>query len=492
MNFWINLKNLNIDVNILSDIGIALITTLIPLSIFIFGQKREFNDLDINVISDYIIQVRFFLLYLGLIFLPLLFWNISPPEIRFLGLTLWSIGVYFLTKILTKIYHWIKKDRFKLRFDYLKNLNDLTYLQDVWYSVWQEKISINHERRFLEIFFSKINDLLEKKSENNLVVSNHLLEVFLREIDKRELDSLLIAENDQKSIFAFILKCHFINWKQEYFNIKLLELIIIKIIEKALTEEEPLSYYYTKPIGGVIKNHLNEIENKYKELESEKKILYITEFLNNILWYFIEDENFSKKEDLWKYIMPNEYKITTNNLKDENKRKIINESLLENFLDFLFRRLNSYKYKKIDFDEMLDKISRNLFPTTDPILWSRILIFFYSYICCHSNDHHIKIKSEIELTIENNWSFGYFSRVKIFTGEEWRVEVKKSFDSESEETFNLAYFLFPKIFTKDNLQKYINELKNLKYKDEEKKLKKEELLNVFQKMFDYKYSNQQN
>jgi len=152
--------------NILQGIGIALLTILIPIAIAIFNDKKEFEALDRYVILDHIVRARLLLVYLALIFLPLLFWNSVPLWLRFLELVLWGIGIYFMTKILIKSYRWIKGNKFDLRFDYLRKLEDPEDIEECWRSVWQTKdINIQNEKEFFEIFSFKINQLLKSNEK---------------------------------------------------------------------------------------------------------------------------------------------------------------------------------------------------------------------------------------------------------------------------------------------------------------------------------------
>lgn len=157
------LKNIEIEKDIFQTIGMALLTILIPVAIAIFEDKKDFEILDKNVILDYVVKARFFLGYLALIFLPLLFWNLSPAWLRLVELISWSVGVFFIIKVLVKSYQWIKGNKFSLRIDYLKRLREPTDLEVSWRSVWEtKKINLENERRFLESFFERINNLLGK------------------------------------------------------------------------------------------------------------------------------------------------------------------------------------------------------------------------------------------------------------------------------------------------------------------------------------------
>jgi len=147
---------------ILLGIVVAYLTILISVAIAIFSEKRKFEALDRNVILDHIIKAKSLLLYLGLTFLPLLFWNSSMPWLRLLEIISWIIGVVFITKILFSSYHWMKGNKFQLRFGYLKKLRNRQDMEEAWRSVWQtENINFSNEQEFFNIFHSTVNRLLE-------------------------------------------------------------------------------------------------------------------------------------------------------------------------------------------------------------------------------------------------------------------------------------------------------------------------------------------
>jgi amino acid transporter len=147
---------------ILLGIVVAYLTILISVAIAIFIEQKEFEALDRNVILDHVIKAKCLLLYLGLTFLPLLFWNGSLPWTRILEIIFWIIGVFFITKILINAYHWMKGNKFRLRFDYLRGLRNRQDMEEAWRSVWQSgKINFQNEQELFNIFHSTVNRLLE-------------------------------------------------------------------------------------------------------------------------------------------------------------------------------------------------------------------------------------------------------------------------------------------------------------------------------------------
>ena len=143
------------------NIGLALITILIPVGILLLGDKREFEELDKHVVLDYITQSKKIIGYIILIFFPFLFWKSSFITGRIIEIFLWAVGLWSICKILQQSYLWIKGNKFPLRFGYLKSLSEQKDMEATWKSVWQtEKINSQNEKAFFDIFSSKIDELL--------------------------------------------------------------------------------------------------------------------------------------------------------------------------------------------------------------------------------------------------------------------------------------------------------------------------------------------
>lgn len=168
-----NLEKMDYLPSVIQGICMALLTILIPLAIAILtnvlyrkreDQNIEFRDLDLHVILDKIFKIKkLLIIYITLIFFPIIFWEISPGTIRLLEMIFSSIGIYFIIRTILDNYLWIKGNVFKYRFSYLKSLKNYEDLESVWRSVWQTKnINIRNEKEFLKIFLSTINYLLEK------------------------------------------------------------------------------------------------------------------------------------------------------------------------------------------------------------------------------------------------------------------------------------------------------------------------------------------
>lgn len=473
------LNQLKIEQDILQVIGMAFLTILIPVAIAIFGDKKEFEVLDRNVILDHVVQAKLFLIYLGLIFLPLLFWDISPAWLRF---ALWIMGIYFMSKILINSYYWMKGNKFNLRFNYLKNLKNVEDMEESWRSVWQtEKINPQNEQEFFKIFSFTIEQLLGKKNENLKTISK-LLGDFDAFINIRSI-VLLMWPN---GAFPKILEWHFGIWEKgylakkdrsdewiSYFEIlRSLDSILKKVEERAFKEGQSFSFFEN------FKKHAEKYKKQFIESENKSKKYYYIESLFSIFYqvFFEAIENSPERYDIWEHCFPKEWKITKNNL--TNKDNIISRISLHEFLNWAQKRIWQAKE---DFDSNLDDATSNLFPEVEPVLWARILTFIFSPYG----------ENRVKSVIERPWNFGLVGRIRTYSGypEDNEDEFRKKIEIETNNTFELVYLLFSDQFSKENLEKYINNLKELKYDKESKEENKRlHLLTIFEDMLNYKYN----
>jgi hypothetical protein len=92
---------------------------------------------------------------------------------------------------------------------------------------------------------------------------------------------------------------------------------------------------------------------------------------------------------------------------------------------------------------------------------------------------------DVESFIKHPLTFGLLS-VPHTDKEENLIESWQRKEIELEKnTFELTFLLFPNKFSKENLNKYINELKNLKCENEKEKSRASSLLNILEKLQKY-------
>jgi len=169
-------EGLNALPSLFYNIGLALLSILIPLAIAILGdvyQKKkdkmqDFVELDLQVILDNVFQIRRLIAFSILMFFPFIFWENSGAPLRILEMVLSLIGIYFVIRTILNVYRWTKGDVFTFRFSYLEKLVKSPDFETAWKSVWSSKeIAMQNEIRFFQIFSSKIDKMVkeyEKKS----------------------------------------------------------------------------------------------------------------------------------------------------------------------------------------------------------------------------------------------------------------------------------------------------------------------------------------
>jgi len=386
----------------------------------------------------------------------------------------------------------MKENKFSLRFDYLKNLKNVKDMEESWHSVWQaEKINPQNELEFFEIFSSTIEQLLQ--NNENLKTKSKLIGDFDAFINSRSI-VLLMWPN---GAFPKILEWHFKIWEKKYKYLTrkdkkwidysevsgTLDSIFQKIEERALKERQSFSFFET------FKKHVEKYKRQFVESEDKsEKYYYIDSLFSDSLFsifyrvFFENIESSPERYDIWEHYFPKEWKITKNNL--TSKEKVISRISLHNFLNWAQERI--WQAKK-DFDRNLDDVVCNLFPEVDPIIWAKILIFVFSPYS----------ENRVKSVIERPWNFGFVGRIRTYydhsedNEEESRKKMSEMMSSaekkEANNTFELAYLLFHDQFSEKNLEKYISNLKELKYdkesKEEDKRLS---LLSIFEKMLKQK------
>jgi len=480
--------------DIIQGIGLALLTILIPLAIAVLSdiyqkrkaEEKDFVYLDLHVILDNVFNIKLLILSVFLIFFPMFFWEIILGLDKLIAVHFTFIGILLIVDIIFKVSRWVKGNVFDFRFSYLGKLNRYKDLEIVWKSVWQVKnINIQNEQIFCKLFFSKIGHLLESP-KNSLKITSKLLNDFYNFINERSIT--LLAELE--ITLPKILEWHFKIWQKKDTHFfkkekakelgsfsqisRMLDFILTNIEERSLKGVEAFSFF----------NHFTRhVENYKKEfIESGKKYYYISSLFN--IFYRVFFKNIAKSSEsdsIWENCFPKEWKITKNNL--ENKENIISKISLNQFLHWTQMRI--WKLEK-DFDRDLDEVSRNIFPDVEPILWSRILILIFSPY----GDNRMKF------VLERSWTFGFMGRFRTCSGdieaskEESRRKTDEAMqlaeEAEVKNTFELAYLLFKENFSKENLDKYIKSLQELKYKENsEKEIKRLELINILNEMMKF-------
>lgn len=490
---YANLINPNI---FLLNVFVGMITFSIPFlwnaykdildkKKYITGQKienilaREFYKKSIKFFGYFIQYPVCIVVFLGLVVIPLFF--------PFIAGILFLSGVFIYFSLLPQIFQKIEeKSSTNLKDFILHKEADEPDILMIFKELWQIKDE-NIEKEFsikpvhvFDYFAQKINKLL--KGKQPLIIKKYFND-FLTFINNRSNIFLVVS----KEVFPKILEWHFEIWrkvyeyvsKEEEFNewinydeiYRVLDSIFQKIEERALKEREAFHFF----------NYFKKYEEKYKKefvISKINKNFYYRDFLFRSFYkvFFKNIEDSPERDYIWKNYFPKEWKITKNNL--ENEENIISKASLNNFMEWTRDRIWR---EKEEFDEDLGNVSSNLFPEVSPFMWAPILIFVFS----PSGENRAKS------VIERTWNFGHIGRIRTFwysedNEEEIRKKIREETIKEEENTIELAYLLFKNWFSKENLDKHIKALKYLEYpKESTKENKRIRLLNIFNRIKKY-------
>ena len=465
------------------NIGLALLSILIPLAIAILvdvyqkkkDKMEDFVELDLQVILDRVFRIRRLIAFSLLIFLPFAFWEISYAPLRILEMILSLIGIYFLIKTILNVYKWTKGDVFTFRFSHLEKLEKSPDFETAWKSVWSSKeIAMQSEIRFFKIFSFKI-DRIVKQSKRDIGTVARVLFDFSNSIDKRS--AIFLVDE----VFPKILNWELTAWKFnraifekkenkaeriKWFGLAhVLDTTIRKIGEHALEQKQFLfSTLFLKHFKNHVQAHKNE------QIATEKKKRYYVEDLFRLFYQLVFEKvsGFDESRYFWQSFPP-EWQVTKNNLVDE--KNLIARISYHAFIDWAVNRIQSNQ----TFDRQLNDVSNNLFPEVHPGMWAMVLIFVFSP---YSSENRVKS------VVERPWTFGFILRPVVFFGEKKPEEIireqKAQEESEIQNAYELTHLLFPTVFTEELLKEYIKQAGELKYPDDStENHRKAKLLELF-------------
>lgn len=470
----------------MQNIGLALLTIFIPVALFLFEKNDEnnFKTLDKAVILDHLVDARNLLWKIALIFAPLLLWDIESCVTRTIIFVLWAVGVGLVVATLAKSYNWIRQGRFQYRFGYLKKIKNGSELEDLWRSVWEA--SGTNGQNDIEFFkiFSLLVDALYTDEENtaNLNLLAKLLNDFQTFIKKRSF-IFLTAKDD---VFQKVLQWHFIIWQREYKYLiqdnkleqfsgygnisSILDAIVRSVTDRALKDE--MAYGFFKLMEAHVESHKKDCVINVPHIYSYVESL-LTVFYNS---FFEKIENARDRYDIWQHYFPKSWLITKQNITGpENTPTRVT---VNNFIMWARDRIKLPKKGEMEYDNALEGVSREIFPTVEPFFWGTMLTLLMRP--WGDNDR-------MQTLVEYPRSFGYVGRVYTswYEGKEDHSEkmIAENREGEMINSIDLLLTLFPTEFTKEKLNGYITELGSLKYEKGVKEYNyKEQVLSYMRKI----------
>jgi hypothetical protein len=437
---------------------------------------KEFYQKSLKYFKYFIQYPVGILIFFGLFVVPLLTFYLGWPALVL-------IFLYFL--MLPQIFDKIERSSTTNLKNFLASANaESEDTRKVFAELWQKEDDL-FEKEFsiepfhvFEYFSDKVDSLIE---QDKPTLIQPLIKDFGDFLKNRSIIFLTVYE----TIPSKILEWYFKAWKREYeysnkadvskkcanYNIKRMLNSIIKSTEKRVLKGN-ISFSFFE----CFKKHVEEYKEEKIEDKNKRTHRYIESLFHIFYQVFFENiKDAPEKYEIWEYYFPKEWKITKGNLEDKDNY-IISRISWNLFLQWAYPRIQQ---PTADYDETLENAIKNLFPEVDPIVWSRILLFVYT-----PHDPGNRIKS----VIEREWNFGFSGRGYVgFIGDkkEFEKEFNEYIQQQERNAFELALFLFVKQFDKENLKRYIEELKELesKYDDDSKEEgHRLRLLDILEKM----------
>lgn len=447
--------------------SIALLTIFIPIAILLFEihqHDKNYSILDRAVILDYLIEGRYVLTQISLLYIPLLFWLDDHLAIKKAVLFLWILGLILAGLKLRNLYRWIRGNRFYYRFAYLKLVDINAEMVDLWRDVWNAKdISQSNENDFFNIFKDKVSEILRSKVNFQLTILLKLLQDFHILINRRNL-AFLTYENDAMDT---LLNWHVEIWEAEtnllaerddlqmwghYSELsREIEQILIKILKRVISEGSGYGFFK------ILTKHI-ELHKTLSIKKENKEFVYIEDLLGVFYPAFFETiESSAEKYDIWKHYFPEFLKIKINTLEKTPAIVSWNE-----YRKWAVDRIRSCESTEDPIDIELNNVSEELFPETDPVFWSIFMTF---------NMRSWGQRGRIRSLIECPRNFGIAGRLMMWNGTLGDVELNTSekirtyTNAAVKESIKLLVLLLPYEYTPIKLEEYIKELEGLSYKD---------------------------
>ncbi len=456
--------------------GIAVLTLLISFAIGIFihhlgDGERKGNFLDLHVALDQVWLFKPSLLILLVVVISPFFMGLDSAGLKAAIFFVWAVALLALFWILLRLYMWVKGDKDDFRLSYftkpfvpLSPRDKVVSWGNFWATDW------NKERRFVEKdffapFSAQIDSILQSKEQEKWNILPQVLESFSSNIQNRNKIFILVFPE----FFPKVLEWHFIFWKRQFSKFakdkenrnetevdskafeadQIVDQIIRYVTKEAFTGNTGNAYSYFKHLEDHINKH--EVE---QIVGSQHTYVYIKHLP---VYKDILDQLPKSHEvyDIWGHYFPANWKVTIANLKDH----IASEVWLNMFLEWSQSRIWSGGK---EWDKDLDEVSKELFPSVDPIIWAKILAF----VMRPWSD------SRVRAIVENDQNFGYIGRIFTGSGDNIEIDFTRQREEQLKETINLAIFLFSGTFTVNNLNQWLKELNDLSYPEDSDEYKR--------------------
>lgn len=464
--------------------GIAVLTLLISFAIGIFihhlgDGERKGNFLDLHIALDHVWLFKPSLLVLLVVVISPFFMSVDGVGVKATIFFIWAVSLLALFWILLRLYVWVKGDKDDFRLSYftkpflpLSPQDRVVSWGNFWSNDWNKKKGFV-EKDFFIAFSNQIDSILQSEEKDKWDILPKLLEDFSSNIQNRNKIFILIFPE----FFPKVLEWHFVFWKRQFSKFakdkedrKETE-VDIKTFEADHIVDQIIKYVTTEALTGNTGNafsyfkHLEQHINKYETeqiIGSQHTYVYIQHIP---IYYDILNQLPKSREayDIWGHYFPPNWKITISNLKGHTIARV----WLHMFLEWSRSRVWSAGE---EWDKDLDEVSKELFPSVDPIIWAKILAFVMRPWS----------GSRVQAMVEKDQNFGYIGRIFSGYGDDVETNFTQQHQAQLKETVDLAVFIFGGVFTADNLNQWLKEMDNLNYpENSDENRRKEQWKEIF-------------
>lgn len=454
----------------------AVLTLLVSFAIgmvihHLSVSERKNNFLDLRIALDYVWEFKSSVaIILTAVLSPMLL-SIGNIYFKCLVFAIWIIALIFLVRIILRLYKWFKGNKDDFRKKYLGSFTKSPEDQVAsWSDLWST--DLHKEKQFLErdyfiIFTNQVDLLIASSSEKDWDTFSKLLDSYASNLELRNKTFILFFDE----FFPKILEWHKALWLKQYsefskdkteprqvprhliFNVEKTVGKIIKYVTKQKivgTNGDAFSYFKS------LENHIN----KYRGLSIngvQHNYIYIEHIpiykdLLNLIPTSPDADN------IWRHYFPDDWKITKENFEKNTITRI------------WYGQFVNWSQEKIwkdstEWNKELEEVSKELFPSVDPITWAKI----YTFALSGQSD------SRVKRIIEKGVNFGYAGRVYSGFGDDFEKHFAAMYEAEIDATFDLALFLFRKIYIEKNLNDWLREIDSLNYPENSDEFRRKEV-----------------
>lgn len=460
----INFLNQDSLLSLMQNVSLAIITIFIAVAIFLVDKDAGNFEFDRKVILNKVIDVKSLSLYLLFLLVPMFFWEVLPNLFKLIPLTIFVYCFYQIARSLIRTYKWMdvfepkdndsKKDNYRmsLRLDYFKTIRDPEERSYEWNYIWSNKGKLIDPRdsgEYFKVLTLNISDLLKEKDYRQAAI---YLSILTNSIENLPLYDWLFYENLlKKTLYWHKLSFDLSkknNIKDDLGNRIYLETTIENLLKELINSlgknrTEYIFFEFTR-------KHINE------NIKDEKYITKIINLVSSILFNLKTENLYSIFVDSF----PKEWKIEKGTFKDN----LIQTTLLNNYLNWVQRKIWVHNsQEKNGFDNNLETVTNELFPTVDPSTWASWLTFLIS-----------PYSRRVEEYIKKHRVFGLLGRVFTYTGERTDEMLIRNITNQKNETYELLLEIFPAWLSIEKLNEYKSEAETLYYEKHTSELLKKE------------------